>query len=658
MAKLPQYRQQVIQQQASVGATPINNSTGKMLTGITQGITGIAQIKSQMQAREARDYTITNQNQTTVALTEEKVRLTQDATTGTEYTDGIKNFISTQKELALDNAPSQTAADAISSYYDNLMAKELSGAIPVAAKMNAVNTAKAVNDSLEIGLNQTFRDPSDFEDSLERGSEVIMTSDIPENQKEAAVNEYKERLQTQKLLGTINQDPSKAVKEIESGAYDSIEPSKLNQLTSAAQNQVAAVEKQKSINAKKAEAQQKKEQDAENAKHQSNLEIGVSRGEMGYVEIERAYESGVITPEKRTQLTKQVDNQVDALEKTNTALFHVSAAIQGGQPLDYHTPEHQKAVDIYYANLDDEQKGSIDSVVNLVKNTKVIPSQVNTAITAGLKGDTEQKVSAANMVSRIRNVAPDVLAALPQDARAMGVQIARLVAAGVEQGKAVELAENSIYHTTKEQKEVLKAQLTTKDMVSKRSSGFNDAVSEISPSFFKPDRSPTMDKMEAEFNLAVNDYYMLTHDMESSVKLATSDVGGVWGSTWADGEERMMKYSPEKIYSNGDETPWIYNQVKSELKDIGYEGKYRLEADFITAREQKPSYVIMTEQDGAMMPLMIDGVIQRYTPDFSITEEAKKIEEEKADAMKRAEMAEQIIRSPREIGAFGYGRQR
>lgn len=649
MAKLPIYNQQVTRRAVQGVQKSVDNSLAEGVNKFTQGAMQYAQVQNQMQAREARDFVIGQQNETSVALAERRQSLSESSKTGSEYTDGLKEFIETQKSAALENAPTPKAAESAAQYYNNLMSKELEQAVPVAAKMNAKRTATVINESLEIGLNQTFRNPGDFEESLANATAVIDSSDLPDNVKETAKAQYTEKLSTQKLLGIINQDPKQAVKDIESGNYDSLDPDTLNQLTSSAHMQSEALDKQNKINAEKQAQKLRAEQEAINARATSDLEIGVSRGDFGLVEIEKAYNTGMITPDKRTSLTKQVDSLVEKQVKANNSIVQVSAAIEAGQPLDYRNKDHKSAVDSYYANMPEDSRNDPNAIAGLVKSTKVIPTIVESALNAGLKGSVTQVVQSADLLSRMNEQAPEVIAQLPEDTKAVGIMVSRLVASGVDQAKAVELANNSVYNTSRELKDVLKTQLTQSDVISKKSTGFSDAIDKISPSFFSPERTASMDRMEANFNYAVDQYYLKTHDIDTAMKLATTDISKVWGSTWINGKETLSKYPIEKMYGNGEESPWIYNQLKAEMKELGVEGKISLQADSITAREKQPSYIIMTEQDGVMIPYLQNGIVQRFTPDFNSTPEKAEAEQQKVKAMEQAKRAEKYV-----AGDFRY----
>ena len=637
MAKLPGYlNTQVTRQQVQGVQKTTNNNLSNAINSAVGGITQLAQVQNQMQERESRDYVIGQQNKTKVALAEQRIAIGESSATGSEYTNGLKTFIEKQKSAAIESSPTPKAAEATTKYFDSLLANEMEHAIPVAAKMNAKNTANVINESLEIGLNQTYRNPNDFEESLENAHAVIDSSDLPDNVKETAKSQYQEKLMTQKLLGVINKDPRQAVKDINSGAYDSIEPNKLNQITEAAKGQSEALTRQEEINRNKYRQAQEAQRNADNARVQSDLEIGVSRGEFGYIEIEKAFESGVITPSKRTSLTKSVDSQVRSMENKNDNIEKVTALVESGMPLSYRDTEQKGWVDDYYANMPDSVKSEPNAIASLVKSTKVIPSQVETALNAGIKGSVTQTIAASDLISRMNEQSPEVIAQLPSDTKTMGIAISRLVAGGVEPAKAVELANNSVYNTTPEFKSVLKAQLPETTVVRKKAAAFKSTIKKLSPSFFTPDRTASTDRMEASFNFMADQYYLKTHDMDAATELAAADISQVWGPTWVGGKEVMTKYPIEKMYGNGEESEWIYNQLEAEAHEAGATGKISLQSDPTTARSSSPSYVVMEEKDGVMIPFYKDGILQTFTPDYNLTPEKKAADKAKTDAMEKA----------------------
>ena len=249
MARLPQYTQQVTRKATAAPQVTTENNMGEAIGKFAQGTASLLNVQAQMQQREARDYVIASQNKTSVGLAQERSNLSRTAVTGSEYTEGVTSYIEKQKEAALENSPTPKAAEATGKYYDALMAKELENAIPVAANMNAINTAEVQRESLQLGFNATLQDPNEYESSLENGALIIQSSDLPENKKETAIKQFDNELSYYRFKGQIKKDPSRALSELNSGEWNSrLKPAQLELLTREAANQVKSV---KASNTKK-----------------------------------------------------------------------------------------------------------------------------------------------------------------------------------------------------------------------------------------------------------------------------------------------------------------------------------------------------------------------------------------------------------------------
>lgn len=241
MAKLPQYRQQAVAQAAAPGAALVNTSTIRGLQQLAQGVTDVARIQTQMQEREARDYRLTSQNQTTVALAQEKTNLTANSRTGSEYANGVKTFIEQQRDKAIEDAPNPRAAEQVRQYYDALGATEMESAVGVAAKINAENTAEITRTTLNISFNDTFQNPGNYETQLASGAQVIGMSDLSDQQKEKAIKAYANELTVYRFQGLIKQNPALAKKELDDGEFNYIlTTDQLMKLSQSADQQVQA----------------------------------------------------------------------------------------------------------------------------------------------------------------------------------------------------------------------------------------------------------------------------------------------------------------------------------------------------------------------------------------------------------------------------------
>ncbi|AUR93057.1 coil containing protein [Vibrio phage 1.182.O._10N.286.46.E1] len=243
MAQLPGYQQRkIVEQQATPGAAPVDRSMSRALSGVGQGLAQFAQVQNTLEEREARDYTIKSQNEMTVGLEAERLRLTNESTTGSQYVDGIDGYINTAKQKALEAAPNQKAADLTSEYFDSLLARENAKAVPVAAKMNAQNTAAVTKEALQISFNETQRSPVSYTENLEKGALIIATSDIPESEKERSIKAYESELAWYRFSGMVSDNPQQAKNELESGDWDAIlPPNQMANLISKADQQIESV---------------------------------------------------------------------------------------------------------------------------------------------------------------------------------------------------------------------------------------------------------------------------------------------------------------------------------------------------------------------------------------------------------------------------------
>lgn len=637
-------------------ATPVQQADMSVAQGVAdvaRGVNAMAQAQNQKDIRTARDYTANSKNETAIGLSEVSINASETAKNGDEYAEQITEYLAKQKEIAIEKAPNAQAQEASRAYYDDLIANETVRMAPKVAEMNAARSVQILEDSIAIAENTVFRDPSRFEEVTEGMINEIALSDVPENMKERAAKEITNQLASRQILGQMNQSPELALKRLESGEMDGLlSPDQLVKYTSAAQGQVEALERDREMARNRAVAERNAQIESENAMVLSNLEIAVSRGEAGYQEIEKAVQSGVVSPSKRTQLYKQIDSANKDVATKTLQIDFVSEAIELDQPLDYSTPEHQNSVDAYFLNLPEDMQGNPLTVANIAATTKVLPSQVNTTLSANLRGNAEQVAEAASFVSAIYDVAPEVISQFPADARAMAMGVSKLIAGGTDPVRATELMNNSVYKTTKEQKDVLKLQVSTKDFQGKTADEFKKVANKLSPSWFRsPQRNKAMNNMQAEFTSAVDNYYLLTNDHDTAVKLANADISKVWGVTWANGKEQVMKYAPEVIYGKGEKTPWIYEQLSEELKPYDIKDKHTLTAD--TQTGLTGSYVVNTIVDGIESPLIINGEAFRYTPDYSVSPQAKVVEEKKKAKIETAKQVADL--PPVEPGKYGFG---
>jgi len=402
-----------------------------------------------------------------------------------------------------------------------------------------------------------------------------------------------------------------------------LEPTKATQL---ARSVVALTEK------RIAEAQA--EQKARNEAATSDLEIAVRRGQAGYRDIEQAYGDGVLTPAKRTQLTDLVDDTrrkaAEGAAREQGMLTRVRGALDGSGFLDFRAEADRDAVDLYYqrvvqprlqASLNDPGKVQ-QMIVDFTARTGIVPRPVRGQIRGALRaGGPMERQAAADLLDRIKTGNPAALQDFDAEDIALGNTIATYTAAGVPAAKAVELADKalSVPETERKAREAryreAKAPEANAKKLRKELSGFRLMSASL------PDKVP--DALAGEYETLVKGEFLRGGDLEVAQKTATDMLKRVWGVTNIDGKPRWSKYAPESVYRvPGEENgKWIREQFLSEIKRgsmFDGEPDLTLMPDSVTAREARPSYVVLLKRDGVYEPMMgSDGKPMRFRPDFA-----------------------------------------
>lgn len=396
----------------------------------------------------------------------------------------------------------------------------------------------------------------------------------------------------------------------------------------------------------------------------SDLEIGVRRGALAHRDVEAAFRSGVISGPKRTELTVFIDSErkriAEKAAKEREALGRVDAALTASGFLDFRSEKDRSAVDLYYdrvlapsmtrQKLNPEQ--TMTAVADFAANTGILPGPVRQTIRGALRaGDPVAKVQAADFLDRVKRVNPQVLNDFADQDIALGNTIQSYIKAGVAPLQAVALAEAAMNVPDAERKArdtrytAEKAPEKNRKRLGTELTGFRF----IGPSM--PGKVP--DALAGEFEVLTRENFTRTGDLEAAQATALDHLRKVWGVTRTGSKPTWMKYAPETVYgAPGDDGAWIREQLHAEVtRNSLFDGKpdLSLAADSITAREDRPSYVVLNRRNGVLEPLLgPDGRPLRFRPDFA-TSPAGKLERENAEKERKA--AEKALRTPRRTGA-------
>lgn len=513
--------------------------------------------------------------------------------------------------------------------------------------------AKAKKDylvTLDANRNTLLNDPAQFESVLQAAGDALNDPNGPYARMPAADRE-RLTVQTRQALalsavdGLINRvSPEQAKEQLLSGAWDSYLDA----------DHKSALLKQSDAKIERNDAERKQAIAEGNAVIASDLEIAVNRGQAGYPQIEDAFRKHEISPAKRTQLTVHLDTERrKAAEKAaaeREALGRVQAALDGRGFLDFRTDKDRKAVDDYYSKVfapavkrsNMEGDAAAQAAVDFSARTGIIPTPVRQAMRGALRaGDPDARAQAADMLDRLKMANPQVVEDFSDGDIALGNVISTYVRAGVPAQRAVELAEKSLDVPAAEREARRtrymdeKAPDKNRKRLAKDLTGFR---------FFEPTLPGGVpDALAGEFEVLTREEFVRSGDLEAAQATALDHLKKVWGVTRTGGKAQWMKYAPETVYAvPGESGEWIRKQLYSELKKNaawGEEPDLSLVADALTAREEKPSYVVLNKRNGVLEPVLGgDGRPLRFRPDYASSEAGKRrqttLETERAEAEK------------------------
>lgn len=278
------------------------------------------------------------------------------------------------------------------------------------------------------------------------------------------------------------------------------------------------------------------------------------------------------------------------------------------------------------------QQAQVDLNVEFVENTGLIPETLISNTGAAMRsGNVEQVMLMSDVISRIQETSPASLKDIPDETRAISLQVSDAVKAGIDPTVALEQAK-SAFSLTDSQRETIRmqSQEASKDLNKSLQSFVNEDVEDggFDTGIFSnvPDVPAAM---LGEYRTTFDRFMQMTNgNAQQSQKLAYQSAQATWGITETGGPKRFMKYAPEVIYNQpGTNNNWIENQFNEEMEDAGHLGAI-IAVDHSVAREDQPSYpiLIIDEKTGLQKPLLdVNNAPLRWKPEFKATEQYKEL---------------------------------
>jgi len=403
---------------------------------------------------------------------------------------------------------------------------------------------------------------------------------------------------------------------------------------------------------------QAKEADAKikmaNAQALSALEINVSRGAQGYVEINAADQAGVFAfdAKARTRIYKAADKAAQARQDKARQVALGAAFVTGERAADPKNKADRKAASDYFqaniapnfATMNGTQAAA--AVGDFVKSTGIIPEQIKSGLRAALSGGAPETVAwASDVIARIEESKPQALDAFAKQDIALAGLVNQFVRAGVDPLDAVARAREAVDPTKeavrKARRDIVKADQLQTNYASWVGQSFQQtSLNDFVP--WGPSNDVAMSgtsqevQVTAEFGTLFEDWYARTGDKAIAKKNALRELHRTWGASSVNGSLQVMKYAPEAYYgvestglagqaTNAD--TWIRDQLIGAVQAAGLwntqtdlKDRVHAVADAQTAREAsngKPTYsVVVMDANGVYQPLMGgEGKPQRWRPD-------------------------------------------
>jgi hypothetical protein len=317
--------------------------------------------------------------------------------------------------------------------------------------------------------------------------------------------------------------------------------------------------------------------------------------------------------------------------------------------------QDRKDVNNYYNSVSTEWVGlpvqaQVNQNVDFVKNTGLIPDTLISNINASMRSGTPEQVALmADVITRIQDVSPTSIKDIPEESRAIALQVGDATRAGVEPEVALEMARNATFGLTDAQKKTIsmESQRVAKNLNKSLQSFVDVDIDEggfDKGAFYRVPDVPAA--MLGEYRSTFDNFMQMTNgNAEQAQKLAYQSVRSMWGISETGGDKRFMKYAPESIYGiAGVNDDWIENQFNEEMEAANHLGAV-IAIDHSVAREDKPSYpvLVMDENTGLQKPLLdSDNQPLRWRPEFKATDRYQAVVEAPQEKITKAKRQRSI----------------
>tara|TARA_R110000868_G_C10945806_1_gene767424 strand:+ start:328 stop:2385 length:2058 start_codon:yes stop_codon:yes gene_type:complete len=570
---------------------------------------------------------------------------------GANFTNDVTSQIDTWGGSNAPNFKTQKAQDAFNLGWTNLRSDLSVRANGVESKAFSNYQAQSVVEAIDADSSTVFLDPSQFNLVLSDRLKEIDAMPLDGNQKDKMSKSAKSRLAVSQVQGLLSSDPEATKADLASGRW--------KDYLSGKQTKTLLSEAETGIKKEKSEAA------VAQSMAYSDLVIKILDGTAGQAEID-AFEKSArldiavtgrqfialkrITLAQEKQERSRAEDEQLILDKLQMG----AAAYNGNVALSQDDKTHRDIIDYHYDSVSrgwtttgKTSEQIVDLSVDYIKRTGIVPQVMETNIVAGLNSTDDSKVIAsAMMLEKLTSAHNRVINQFADKSISFGEQVLQYNREGRSPQDAVKLA-NEMRDVPSGEKDsrirqmsIVEKDTPSRDVIQKR---INDGWFE--GGFFESD--PVIDEViTAEFSQIREREYIRTGNDDVAQKAAFTMLKKNWGVTGVDGRNRFMRKAPELFYGQAnlttkENTEWMRNQLisdysKNAILPEGFEENLILTVNpNRTTRDGLPVYMALSKDPET--GIISETGLNAWVPDYSLTPEFEKINEEKAQEIEDAQ---------------------
>ena len=465
-----------------------------------------------------------------------------------------------------------------------------------------------------------------------------------------------------RALRLLTDDPAALVDAIEAGEFQYVQETTLAKIRGRGikyrDAEIARQEKQRQAEIAAQAADERKRISAE-------IDVGVSRGQIGQDQLDDYREDGVITDSQWAKFTKQRDKIQKEMSGRAARAELVSFSSATDARLDPKNSDHRKAVDEEFLRTQERDQNKpveeqLTNVVNLVDQTGVLPASLkNNLSVVSTSKDADSVQMGYDLFSRLEAKSPGIVSTqLDQKTVAFYAAYGDKINAGLDKNLALEDTRKQVYETSPAQKQERRELIANAIKLSEDQELLEKLVEQDYDGFTKywletdpQNRIPNA--MLIDFNTLFEVFIENTGDIEQASRLAYDSLKNNWGETNINGEPELVRDPVEALYTAGPkDKDWMREQALEDLTPLTGGRKFRIEQDTQTRRTKENSYAVFVINENGLKEILMgeDNQPVRWYPDWQRLPEFKRRQQEDEAAVERARrvraMEEEIEQRP------------